>query len=213
MKSISEYDMRQLNLMKESLSCFEKKQIGLHALVGDLFGLFSALESVGEEFGEIFLEKITPLETIHAIETMDDDEKKGIKNLSEHENNELINKCVVNLKQAIENRLKLPVISQIKLNEHQYKFWKVMIGTIDSYINNETQDFDKTVAKLEKTLDSSEFKDLDLISEWYVFWKPLEDRRAKEGNQVDKSKAIEELTEMKKFILNHLAKAPPYNEH
>ena len=90
--------------------------------------------------------------------------------------------------------------------ERQYQLWKSMIDAVDSYINNETQDFSGTVGKLEEALDPSEFKDVDLISKWYDFWAPLENRRATEGNEVNKPKAMVELMAMKEFLLSYLAK-------
>ena len=58
-----------------------------------------------------------------------------------------------------------------------------MISLIDSYLNNENQDFYEIVGKLEGALDASEIKDNDLINQWYDFWTPLEIRRAIEGKQ------------------------------
>lgn len=90
--------------------------------------------------------------------------------------------------------------------ERQYQLWKSMVDVIDSYMNNETQDFSGTVGKLEEALDPSEFKDIDLISKWYAFWVALESRRATEGNEVNKPEAIKELMAMKEFLLSYLAK-------
>jgi hypothetical protein len=90
------------------------------------------------------------------------------------------------------------------MNEHQHRLWKNMIDLIESYLSNETQDFFNVVGKLEGALDASEIKDKDLIEQWYDFWTPLETRRAVEGNEVDKIKAIEELRAMKEFLVKHL---------
>jgi hypothetical protein len=92
----------------------------------------------------------------------------------------------------------------MKMNEHQYRLWKSMISLIDSYLNNEDKDFYEVVGKLEGTLDASEINDNNLVSQWYDFWTPLEIRRAVEGNQPTRDKAIQELSMMKAFLVKHL---------
>ena len=79
-----------------------------------------------------------------------------------------------------------------------------MIDLIESYINNETQDFYGIVGKLEGALDASEIKEDSLINQWYDFWMLLETRRAVEGNQVNRTKAIKELIAMKEFLEKHI---------
>mgnify|MGYP000051759367 CR=1 FL=1 len=86
------------------------------------------------------------------------------------------------------------------MNEHQIRLWRGMIDSIESYLCGETEDFYGIVGNLEGALDASETKNEALIEEWYEFWTPLEIRRAVEGNNVTKSKAIEELKSMKKFL-------------
>jgi hypothetical protein len=90
------------------------------------------------------------------------------------------------------------------MNEHQRRLWINMIDLIESYLNNENQDFYGIVGKLEGALDASEIKDTVLINQWYDFWTPLETRRALEGTQVDKNKAMEELVAMREFLVKHL---------
>lgn len=90
------------------------------------------------------------------------------------------------------------------MNEHQIRLWQGMIDSIESYLRGETEDFYGIVGELEGALDASEIKDEILIDEWYEFWTPLEIRRAVERNNVKKSKAIEELMGMKKFLLKKL---------
>ena len=60
------------------------------------------------------------------------------------------------------------------MNEHQHRLRKSMIDLMEIYLNNETQDFYRTVGKLEGALDASEIQDNDLINQWYDFWIPLE---------------------------------------
>ena len=93
----------------------------------------------------------------------------------------------------------------MKMNEHQHKLWENMIGLIDSYLNDENQDFYTIVGKLEGALDASEIKDCNLINQWYDFWTTLETRRAVEGRQPNREKTVEELKAMKSFLVKHLA--------
>ena len=89
----------------------------------------------------------------------------------------------------------------MEMNEHQHRLWESMIGLIDSYLNDQNQDFYIIVGKLEGALDASEIRDNNLINQWYDFWTPLETRRAVEGNQPNRDKAIEELKAMKSFLI------------
>ncbi len=88
------------------------------------------------------------------------------------------------------------------MNEHQQRLWQNMIDLIQHYLNGQTEDFDDLVGMLEGALDASEIKDHVMVSEWYDFWTPLEIRRAIDDGNVDKTKAIEELTAMRTFLLN-----------
>lgn len=91
----------------------------------------------------------------------------------------------------------------MKMTEHQQRLWQTMIDLIQSYLEGKTEDFYGLVGKLEGALDASEIKDNTLINQWYDFWTPLEIRRAVEGNNVDKEKAIRELKNMKSFLLDN----------
>lgn len=88
------------------------------------------------------------------------------------------------------------------MNEHQQRLWQNMIDLIQSYINNEAEDFYCIIGKLEGALDASEIKDANLINEWYNFWTPLEIRRVVEGNDLDRIKALKELMAMQNFLLS-----------
>jgi hypothetical protein len=89
----------------------------------------------------------------------------------------------------------------MKMNDHQKLIWQNMVDFIQKYLDGETKDFYSLVGKLEGELDASEIKDDLLINQWYIFWTPLETRRAIQGNNVDKEKAIYELTQMKDFLI------------
>lgn len=194
MKNINEYDRRQLKLMYESLISFEKNHTTLNSLIGNLEFLLNVMEHVEDDWEEKFLTEITTLETINALEIMKDAGEE-IYEIKKEEREELIKKAISNLKTFVKKEL---------MNEHQHRLWKNMIDLIESYLSNETQDFYSIVGKLEGVLDASEIKDNDLINQWYDFWMPLENRRTVEGKEVNRTKAVEELTAMKKFLIKHL---------
>lgn len=194
MKNINEYDRRQLKLMYESLISFEKNHTTLNSLIGNLEFLLNVMEHVEDDWEEKFLTEITTLETINALEIIKDAGEE-IYEIKKEEREELIKKAISNLKTFVKKEL---------MNEHQHRLWKNMIDLIESYLSNETQDFYSIVGKLEGLLDASEIKDNDLINQWYDFWMPLENRRTVEGKEVNRTKAVEELTAMKKFLIKHL---------
>ncbi|MFW9882520.1 MAG: hypothetical protein ACFFG0_56380 [Candidatus Thorarchaeota archaeon] len=104
MDNISEYDKRQLKLMYECLASFQKKQIQLSSLISSLEFLLNAMESVDEEWEYKFLKEITTLETINAVEIIEESEKEKLK-YSKNKNIELVNKSVINLKTLIQGKL------------------------------------------------------------------------------------------------------------
>lgn len=91
----------------------------------------------------------------------------------------------------------------MKMTSHQRRLWQSMLDEIQHYLDGETEDFYGLVGMLEGALDASDIKNKQLINQWYDFWTPLEIRRSIEGNNVDKQKAVNELTNMKIFLLNH----------
>lgn len=92
----------------------------------------------------------------------------------------------------------------MNMTKHQQHLWQSMIDLIRGYLNEETSDFYGIVGKLEGALDATEIKDITIIDQWCQYWTPLEIRRAIEGNNVSKGKAMEELTSMKEFFLSKL---------
>ena len=95
MGNISEYDQRQLKLMRESLSSFQKNQIQLGSLIGSLEFLLNAMESVDDDWENKFLKEITTLESVNAIEIIEDSEKEKL-NFNKKESVEILNKSIVN---------------------------------------------------------------------------------------------------------------------
>ncbi|MDN3508964.1 MAG: hypothetical protein P0S93_02915, partial [Candidatus Neptunochlamydia sp.] len=79
MNDISEYNGRQLKLMCECLASFEKNQIELSSLIGSLEFLLNAMESVDEDWENKFLQEVTTLESVNAVEMMEGCDKKGLK--------------------------------------------------------------------------------------------------------------------------------------
>jgi hypothetical protein len=104
MNNISEYDQRQLKLMQECLSSFQKNQIQLSSLIGSLEFLFNAMESVDEEWENMFLKEITTLESVNAVELMEGPEREKLR-FNKNESAELVNKSVLKLKDLIQNEL------------------------------------------------------------------------------------------------------------
>lgn len=104
MDNIGKYDERQLKLMCECLASFEKNQIELSSLIGSLEFLLNAMESVNEDWEKKFLKEVTILESINAIEAMEESEKEDLK-INKNESIELINKAVLSLKTLIQKEL------------------------------------------------------------------------------------------------------------
>ena len=92
----------------------------------------------------------------------------------------------------------------MKMTDYQQNIWKSMIDLIQSYLDGETEDFYSMVGKLEGALDVSEIKDIALVNRWYDLWTPLEIRRVIEGNNLNKTKAIEELRDMQNFLIENI---------
>lgn len=65
--NISEYDERQISLMKEMLSLFESEKISLKKLIDNLEGLLFCLQSVDIEWKNEFHENWFVLEQIYAV--------------------------------------------------------------------------------------------------------------------------------------------------
>ncbi len=64
---ISEYDRRQLSLMKERLSSFMSNNLSLKDLIDDLEGLLNCLESMNTEWKEVFHAHWFMLEQVYAV--------------------------------------------------------------------------------------------------------------------------------------------------
>jgi hypothetical protein len=91
----------------------------------------------------------------------------------------------------------------MKMTDHQSRLWQSMIDEIQLYLDGATEDFYDLVGRLEGALDASEIQDKLLVDQWYDFWMPLEIRRSIEGNNVDRKKVVNELTNMKTFLLKN----------
>ena len=106
MKNRSEYDKRQLSLMYENLISFEKNQIELDSLVGTLEFLLNAMESVEDNWEELFSKELITLESMNAIRILKDNKEKAPE-ISEDRVNDLI-RCAANkLKNYIYTELQL----------------------------------------------------------------------------------------------------------
>ena len=98
------HDKRQLDLMNLSVESFQKKQIPLNQLVGNMEFLLSALESIDKNWAATILEEITTLESINATEIIRES-GEDITNLPEKERNQIIQSSVSNLGLLIEKRI------------------------------------------------------------------------------------------------------------
>ncbi|MBK4717200.1 MULTISPECIES: hypothetical protein [Tenebrionibacter/Tenebrionicola group] len=65
--NISEYDKRQISLMKETLSLFQSGEVSLKKLIDNLEGLLFCLQSVDIEWKNSFHEYWFVLEQIYAV--------------------------------------------------------------------------------------------------------------------------------------------------
>lgn len=104
MNLISEYDQRQLKRMQACLSSYDKHQIALNSLVGSLEFLLSAMESVDEEWESKFLEEVTTLETINAIQIIDEAEEK--LDYDPKESAKQVSDAITKLNELIQSELK-----------------------------------------------------------------------------------------------------------
>lgn len=66
MSLLSEYDLRQIFLIKKKIVLFEENNLGLREIIGDLSGLLNVLEHVSASWKDDFQSEINTLEIIHA---------------------------------------------------------------------------------------------------------------------------------------------------
>lgn len=104
MENITEYDIRQLRLMRENLILFENKELELSSLIGNLEFLLNALEFVNEEWEDKFLKEITTLETISALEIIKD-AGEDISGIKKNKKDLLIFSSIQNLNNLINSKL------------------------------------------------------------------------------------------------------------
>lgn len=91
----------------------------------------------------------------------------------------------------------------LKFNDHQLRLWNRMIYAIEDYKNNAIS-FSKLVSELHGALQASEFKDEQLIKEWYNLWGSLEIHNAVKGDTINKEKVIKDLEDMRNFLIEQL---------
>lgn len=85
------------------------------------------------------------------------------------------------------------------MTAHQMRLWGRMHQHIDQYRNGKIS-FGELVLNLERTLDACEFKNQDLVKEWYEFWGPLEIRAALYGSFVKQKDVADELDAFERFL-------------
>ncbi len=65
--SLTEYDIRQLKLMKEALTDYEENKVSLNLLINRLGGLLNCLQDLSDEWKENFHENWFELEQMYAV--------------------------------------------------------------------------------------------------------------------------------------------------
>lgn len=90
-------------------------------------------------------------------------------------------------------------------NGHQSRLWGRMIQRIEDFRNGKLQ-YSELVHELEGMLDACEFKDNNLIEQWYQYWIPLEILYATMGNNVTIDDANKYLTDMEGYLIKHFRK-------
>jgi hypothetical protein len=89
------------------------------------------------------------------------------------------------------------------MNEHQRRLWSRMVELIESYREG-AMGYGDMVGQLEGTLDAGEFRDEELVREWYTFWGSLEEIRALQGQDVTENEVGEHLDSMRRFLVDHV---------
>jgi len=136
MMIISEYDLRQIRLIKKKINLFENKEIGLSGLVCDLRGLLCAIESADESWKDSILTEINRLELVH-----DSIEDRSILKWKEDAKN-VVRESILTLKKMIsllfEAYLRLPdptiTESAVVINTH----WLMCPKCADTWESNST---------------------------------------------------------------------------
>ncbi len=95
---MTDYDMRQQNLMADKIKQFQNEEIHLGILVRDLEALLNALESVSSGWKSAFHEEWWNLEQVYAVALDRNDDLVLI------ENEELISSSLENMKKLISKK-------------------------------------------------------------------------------------------------------------
>ena len=96
----------------------------------------------------------------------------------------------------------------MKFNEHQSRLWGKMIRFIEDFRKEQIQ-YSRLVCGLEGALDAGEFKDQNLVLQWYDYWTPLEILYATKGNNVLLEEVNEFLKSMESFLKSTLRENIP----
>ncbi|WP_379092762.1 hypothetical protein [Pedobacter sp. UC225_65] len=89
------------------------------------------------------------------------------------------------------------------MNEHQSRLWNRMLKSINDFREGNLHYFD-LIGELEGALHAGEFKDQELIEQWYEYWAPLEILNATKGDSVTIENADKYLLEMEVFLKGKL---------
>ncbi|QAX79776.1 hypothetical protein D5F51_15185 [Yersinia hibernica] len=78
---VTDYDMRQISLMKELVDSYEKKELDLITLINKLRALLDCLQNVNIEWKQCFHENWFTLEQIYAVSL---DESKPVSEYNDY---------------------------------------------------------------------------------------------------------------------------------
>jgi Immunity protein 26 len=84
-------------------------------------------------------------------------------------------------------------------NEQQSRLWCNMISSIEDFRKGRIQ-YSTLVYGLEGTLDAGEFKDENIVEQWYDYWTPLEILSATKGDSVTVKDVERYLSVMETFL-------------
>jgi hypothetical protein len=83
------------------------------------------------------------------------------------------------------------------------RLWKNMISSLADY-KTSRKGFSRMVDNLQGSLDAGEFRDKELVSEWYDRWTDLETWRAADGDAVRYSEVAGIVEAMQQFLEERL---------
>ncbi len=94
-------------------------------------------------------------------------------------------------------------------DEHQLRLWTSMIKFVDDYIKDKIG-FSQLVSSLEGVFMAGEFKNQDLVNDWYSVWTPLEIYKAVKMDTQEpmrKVDVIKDIEAMRAFLVKKIKRS------